>query len=278
MAIPLKNGYKFRVEHVTKPASNYMPSFDIYEKYYGIGYLVKGDRQVSTPERTFFVHDGYLSPVSMGVYHKSSPLSDRNYEVYAVRFVSSVTTRIKEIIGENEFNDLMLHTALSVPDEIKPKIIDIYEQMLIEYDNYDSVAEFALQNLLEQLILIMYRYGTVAETSEIHISTADTAIMDILSYIDTNFMNNPSVSELAKKAGLSESHFMKRFRDATGCSYKTYVNRYKNKIAQTMLTESPKSIQEISNELGFCNSNYFCTLFKQINGMSPLQYRKKAVK
>lgn len=154
MAIPLKKGYKFRVEHVTKPASNYMPSFDIYEKYYGIGYLVKGDRQVSTPERTFFVHDGYLSPVSMGVYHKSSPLSDRNYEVYAVRFVSSVTTRIKEIIGENEFNDLMLHTALSVPDEIKPKIIDIYEQMLIEYDNYDSVAEFALQNLLEQLILI----------------------------------------------------------------------------------------------------------------------------
>lgn len=79
----------------------------------------------------------------MGVYHKSSPLSDRNYEVYAVRFVSSVTTRIKEIIGENEFNDLMLHTALSVPDEIKPKIIDIYEQMLIEYDNYDSVAEFS---------------------------------------------------------------------------------------------------------------------------------------
>ena len=54
----------------------------------------------------------------------------------------------------------------------------------------------------------MYRYGTVAETSEIHISTADTEIMDILSYIDTNFMNNPSVSELAKKAGLSESHFM----------------------------------------------------------------------
>lgn len=53
MAIPLKKGYKFRVEHVTKPASNYMPSFDIYEKYYGIGYLVKGDRQVSTPERTF---------------------------------------------------------------------------------------------------------------------------------------------------------------------------------------------------------------------------------
>lgn len=53
MAIPLKKGYKFRVEHVTKPASNYMPSFDIYEKYYGIGYLVKGDRQVSTPSVLF---------------------------------------------------------------------------------------------------------------------------------------------------------------------------------------------------------------------------------
>ena len=144
MAVPLKKGYKFRVEHVTKPASNYMSSFDIYEKYYGIGYLVKGDRQVSTPERAFFVHDGYLSPICMGVYHKSSPLSDRNYEVYAVRFVSSVTTRIKEIIGEHEFNDLMLHTALSVPDEIKPKIIAIYEA-------FPRRNRLFIQNLRQQI-------------------------------------------------------------------------------------------------------------------------------
>ena len=51
MAIPLKKGYKFRVEHVTKPASNYMPSFDIYEKYYGIGYLVKGTYRTKCVDR-----------------------------------------------------------------------------------------------------------------------------------------------------------------------------------------------------------------------------------
>lgn len=145
----------------------------------------------------------------------------------------------------------MLHTALSVPDEIKPKIIDIYEQMLIEYDNYDSVAEFALQNLLEQLILIMYRYGTVAETSEIHISTADTEIMDILSYIDTNFMNNPSVSELAKKAGLSESHFMKRFRDATGCSYKTTSTDTKTKLHRQCSPNRQKVSMKYPTSLAF---------------------------
>lgn len=32
MAIPLKKGYKFRVEHVTKPASNYMPFLLTYMK------------------------------------------------------------------------------------------------------------------------------------------------------------------------------------------------------------------------------------------------------
>lgn len=277
MAIPLKKGYKFMIQHVIKPASNYMPTFDIYENYYGIGYLVKGDRQVSTPKRTFFVHSGYLSPISMGVFHKSSPLSDRDYELYAVRFVKSMASRIIDILGETTFHELMLHTALSVPDEIKPKIVAIYEQMLVEYNNYDKVAELALSNLLEQLILIMYRYGTVAETSEIHISTSDNVIMDILSFIDANYINNPSITELAKKANLSESHFMKRFREATGCSYKTYITRYKNKIAQTMLVESNKSIQEISDELGFCNSNYFCTTFKQLNNTTPLQYRKSSL-
>ena len=154
----------------------------------------------------------------------------------------------------------MLHTALSVPDEIKPKIIDIYEQMLIEYDNYDSVAEFALQNLLEQLILIMYRYGTVAETSEIHISTADTEIMDILSYIDTNFMNNPSVSELAKGRIIRIS-----FYEAFPRRNRLFIQNLRQQIQKQNCTDNAhriaKSIQEISNELGFLQFQLFLHSF-----------------
>lgn len=273
MAIPIKTGYHFLVQHITKPASTVMPSYDIYEDYYGLGYIVHGDRQISTPDRTFFVHDGYISPINIHMYHRTSPLSDKAYEIYAVRFTPAMAERLIKAFGPAKFDDIMSHASYRLPKHAQADVISAFEQMLEEYEHYDPVSELAIQGLLEKTILILYRYGEISETSEIHIDTKDKAILDVLTYIDLHFMDNPSIGELAAIAGLSESHFMKRFSNSTGCSCKTYIRHYKHKIAQNLLVHTDKSIQEISDELGFCNSNYFCTTFKNISGMNPKKFR-----
>ena len=44
--------------------------------------------------------------------------------------------------------------------------------------------------------------------------------------------------------------------------------------AKDLLTNSDKSVGEISDECGFSSANYFGLIFKKKEGLSPLQYRK----
>ena len=45
--------------------------------------------------------------------------------------------------------------------------------------------------------------------------------------------------------------------------------------AQWQLLRTEKSIGQISNTLGFCDQFYFSRRFRQLCGVTPLQYRKK---
>ena len=273
MPIPMKKGYNFLVQH-KKYTSITMPSLDIYEEYYGIGFIVSGDRQISTLGRTFFIHKGFISPMDIHTYHRTTPLSNQTYEKYHVRFTPLMAKRLIRVVGEARFHEIMSHSSYQLPKEYQDEALSIFQKMLEEYEHYDCIAELMLQDLLERLIVILYRYGEIPEAAEIGINTTDDAILNVLSYINIHFADNPSVKELSSIAGLSESHFMKRFRDCTGCSCKTYIHHYKNKIAQSLLTHTKKSIQEISDELGFCNSNYFCKIFKSLNGINPSAFRR----
>ena len=52
-----------------------MRAIDIYEDFYGIGFIVSGDRQTITPEKISFIHAGNVTPMTIGVYHRTYALS-----------------------------------------------------------------------------------------------------------------------------------------------------------------------------------------------------------
>jgi YesN/AraC family two-component response regulator len=45
--------------------------------------------------------------------------------------------------------------------------------------------------------------------------------------------------------------------------------------AKRELERTDLPITEIGCNLGWSSGNYFCTVFKKLTGMSPLQYRKE---
>ena len=45
--------------------------------------------------------------------------------------------------------------------------------------------------------------------------------------------------------------------------------------SKLLLETSEDSVQEISDKLGFTTRNYFTKCFREIAGMTPVEYRKK---
>ena len=96
----------------------------------------------------------------------------------------------------------------------------------------------------------------------------------ILKYVENNYANKITISEIADVIGFSESHFMRYFKETMGTSFIEYLKDYRLTMAARLLQSSEDSILNISAEVGFDNLSYFNRSFKARYGITPRQYRK----
>lgn len=94
-------------------------------------------------------------------------------------------------------------------------------------------------------------------------------------YIEMNIDRNIRAQELADLVGYSVTYFTRRFRQETGFGISDYVKAARIERAKILLTTSEKSVQEISDQLGFTTRNYFTLCFRDVTGMTPIQFRNK---
>lgn len=86
----------------------------------------------------------------------------------------------------------------------------------------------------------------------------------------------PKIPELARRLGVSVSHFHRIFRDYTGLSPKDYLERVRMQEACHRLATTNDPITKISFDLGYVTSQHFATAFRRITGQSPRQWRSSA--
>jgi AraC-like DNA-binding protein len=81
--------------------------------------------------------------------------------------------------------------------------------------------------------------------------------------------------ELAKLCGLSERHFFRRFKEATGLAPMNWLKVQRISLAQTKLRQSGHSIKQIAGEVGYNDVFFFSRDFKRHTGACPTQYRRE---
>ncbi len=84
-----------------------------------------------------------------------------------------------------------------------------------------------------------------------------------------------SLARLAKQAGLSEFHFNRLFKRATGVPPSQYQIKLRMDAARRLLRETKKSVITIANEVGYSTPSHFAQLFRKETGLSPTNYRRE---
>lgn len=98
-------------------------------------------------------------------------------------------------------------------------------------------------------------------------------IRGLLSYLDTNYTSDCSLSFLAEQAKISEEHLSRQFKKEVGTTLGSYIADMRTKKAAELLKTTQLSISEISMYVGYSDSNYFVKVFKKRYGMTPSAYR-----
>ena len=87
----------------------------------------------------------------------------------------------------------------------------------------------------------------------------------------------PSMPELARGAGMSESKLRRLFRQVFGLSLYDYYQTVRMREAARLLREAGLSVSETGYRLGFSNLSHFTRLFEKHVGQKPKRYASTPV-
>ncbi|WP_051707611.1 MULTISPECIES: AraC family transcriptional regulator [unclassified Streptomyces] len=82
--------------------------------------------------------------------------------------------------------------------------------------------------------------------------------------------------ELAAVAGMSRSHFARRFREVAGQTPLAYLSHWRVRLAQQALRDSDTTVAALGERLGYASESSFSHAFRRVVGMSPSRYRRNA--
>lgn len=84
-----------------------------------------------------------------------------------------------------------------------------------------------------------------------------------------------SLAALADIAGMSEFHFNRLFRKATGMPPSQYQIKLRMEAARRLLRETAASVVDIANQVGYSNPSHFAQQFRKETGSTPSAYRRQ---
>lgn len=103
----------------------------------------------------------------------------------------------------------------------------------------------------------------------------DRKILNAQEFMEEHFKEGVTIDAIAENHGISPRHFKRRFKKATGDSPLTYLQRLRIETAKELLEATPSTVNEITWQVGYENSNSFRKLFRKHVGLSPREYRAR---
>ena len=90
-------------------------------------------------------------------------------------------------------------------------------------------------------------------------------------------LDNPDLNTpfLCQTIGMGRTSLYNKLKTLTGMGSNDYINKLRMEKAISFLINNDMSITEVAEKVGFSNSRYFSTVFKQYTQETPTEYKQK---
>lgn len=224
---------------------------------------IKGSYSISLDGGEFYITEEggcFIAPagVKQDIIHNTA----KNGEAMKMKWVF-LDVKIDDIY---KLDDIYNFPIILTPE--KSKNISIIISKLLKITKNNNLSDVLEKNILGfELAKILVGFGSEKKVF-------DDSILPAIRTIRSYYYKKLTLKQLADNCSLSVSSFIQCFKKATRQTPITYINNYRLSVAASLLLTTSISIQQISEQIGFCDQFYFSKCFNKKYSLSPLTYRK----
>lgn len=190
-------------------------------------------------------------------------------------------TQIRDLKGfsliQPLLKDCLYITGKTYP-QIAPEVYRLFYQMQEDYFSSDKFREMTIHSMLLQFFVLLGR--NQKDSIEIYSASPQCKQKEymqkfnaVLEYIDTHYMDNLTLDDIARISGFSKYHFTRLFKRYTSSTFYDYLNLKRTRVVEQYLVESDLSVTEIALSAGFTSIATFNRIFKKYTDCTPTEYR-----
>ena len=242
-------------------------------------YIKKGRGIINVDFKEYHVSALTLVFILPGQLHSIEQYEDETMEYENIIFDYSMLLSKKKDSVYEDFLKPLPHGKITVPT-VFSQVYPYFTDLVSPIDACDEICKTKPQGYQLFIKSMLFQFFFILDNRCRNLTTpknnrkAIDKMKIILKYVENNYANKITISEIADVIGFSESHFMRYFKETMGTSFIEYLKDYRLTMAARLLQSSEDSILNISAEVGFDNLSYFNRSFKARYGITPRQYRK----
>lgn len=240
---------------------------------YELIYVLDGTGIVTVDDKKYTLHAGDWCFIPAFVPNNiDTPANDphNNYWMHFDMEESVFTKNLVEALC-TAFNGHMWHMGY------EPEFVHLYEQLEQENLMEISGSRMMQQAYFEIILLKLCRACKLKQFLTADPAPYNEVLRKMLQFMQLSYKRIHTVGEIAAEVHISESYCTRLCREYLGTSPAKYIMQLKMKEAGRLLHETEKSIQEISEILGFSSEYHFSNTFRRHFTTSPGSYRKQKI-
>lgn len=169
---------------------------------------------------------------------------------------------------EADFEKLTAQLKFTDIDEFTLSLLreTYFQTKVVDPVRYESMVQL-LDLFGKQLSDFSHQISLQCEESE------PETIAKARHYIHINLSEQLRIPEIAKFAGLSESHFSRFFKEVTKLTVTDYISMARIEWTKKELLRPNQRVSDIAFEVGFQSLSQFNRTFSKLTGLSPTKYK-----
>jgi two-component system, response regulator YesN len=167
-----------------------------------------------------------------------------------------------------EINHIIFENTITKFGKESSDVTCLYEKIQDIY-NFENFHEYYRD--VEELLLRLHEYH-----KKLRQVYSEQKYMDkALRYIEENFSKDLNLAVVSNYISLNYSYFSHMFKEYTNQNFVDYLKIIRINHAKKLLAVSEYKVFEISEMVGYKNPKQFTRVFREIEGVSPTEYREQ---